>query len=161
MICLTICQNVSLQLDTPPSWICVGKITGQLSMGSDDFITLDSSSYFEHEDEEHGLHESNSVPREGECGTATSPRGVSDGNSLDTFKENDEIEEGEHVQDMDLESDSEQEQLIRNKSTKLVVETAEKASDDVFKFTITDTTTNNLQMDNSCILLSVILYLYI
>lgn len=81
-------------------------------MGSDNFINLDPSSDSEHEDEGNVLHTSNSAPSEADCGNHTDPKGVPHGESLEALGDNDELEEGEHVQDMDLESDSELQQPI-------------------------------------------------
>ena len=78
------------------------KIAVQLTMASDDFFTLEPSSDSEHQEEENGLHESNSVPSEAACGTSADLKGVPYGDNLEAIEENDEIEEGEHVHDMDL-----------------------------------------------------------
>jgi len=129
-------------------------------MASDDFITLESSSDSEHQEEETSLHESKSVPSEAECGTSTDLKGDPDGDNLEAIEENDEIKEGEHVQDMDLESDSSPEQPFIKDDPKLLEDTPgeiepEKSPDNVCAHTINDVTATNLLIDDSRILLLV------
>ncbi|XP_020251655.1 zinc finger CCHC domain-containing protein 8-like isoform X2 [Asparagus officinalis] len=105
-------------------------------------------------DEESGFHESNSVPREAECRTSTNLTGSPDGDNLETFRENDETEEGEHIQDMDLESDPEQEQTVITESLKLSTEMPnevkpEKSSDNVCPPTTTNVTVSKVLIDDS------------
>ena len=144
-----------LQFDILPRWIWANKIAVQLMMASDDFITLEPSGDSEHQEEENSLHESNSVPSEAECGTSTDLKGVPDGDNLEANEENDEIEEGEHVQDMDLETP---EQAFIKENPKLLEETPkeiepENSPDNVCVHTITEITATNLLIDDSRILL--------